>query len=100
MIQDRINFELNPIFNPPGDSSDSLAKLQRMVPADKRKLFMLQQLDKYGAMTLVSSAAGGLETHTKRDHNMCHSLATRFRLSTVQELIYPDLNVDLMPSKR
>lgn len=58
MIQERIQFELNPTFLPPESASpEFLTKWQRMVPAEKRKRFMLRQLDKYESITLVSAVS-------------------------------------------
>lgn len=55
MIKERIEFELKPTFCPPENlSGDALANWHKIPPAGKRKAFMLQQLDTYGFITMVS----------------------------------------------
>lgn len=67
MIQERIQFELNPTFSPPESASpEFLTKWQRMVPAEKRKLFILRQLDKYESITLVSAVCHPSQFHVHR----------------------------------
>lgn len=54
MIEERVKFELNPTFLPDNASPETVAEWRQMVPSTVRKTFMINQLSKYTALTLVS----------------------------------------------
>lgn len=56
-IERRVKWEQNPTFPPADAHEETLAKWRIMVPAERRKMLMMHEIEHFTAVTTVSHVA-------------------------------------------